>query len=48
MLNKVMAAYREGAQAFVQKPYCNTDLVAELSEILKKCETEFQQAVPAV
>jgi DNA-binding NtrC family response regulator len=48
MLNKVMAAYREGAQAFVQKPYCYTDLVAELSEILKKCETEFQQAVPAV
>lgn len=42
MLNHVMAAYREGAQGFVQKPCCYTDLVAELSGILKKCKTEFQ------
>jgi DNA-binding NtrC family response regulator len=48
MLNYVMSAYREGALAFVQKPYCLTDLVDELSEILTKCETEFPQAVPAV
>jgi DNA-binding NtrC family response regulator len=38
----VVAAYKEGAQAFVQKPCCYTDLVAELRGILKKCKTEFQ------
>ncbi len=48
MLHYVMSAYREGALAFIQKPCCLTDLVEELSEILKKFEKEFQQAIPAV
>jgi DNA-binding NtrC family response regulator len=37
----VVAAYKEGAQAFVQKPFSYTDLVAELNGILNNCETKF-------
>jgi DNA-binding NtrC family response regulator len=40
--NNVIEAYREGAQTFVQKPCCYTDLMAELRGILKKCKIEFQ------
>jgi DNA-binding NtrC family response regulator len=37
----VVAAYKKGVQAFVQKPCSYIDLVAELSEILNQCETQF-------
>jgi CheY-like chemotaxis protein len=45
--SNVAAAYREGAQAFVQKPSSFNQFVQELRAILKQQSIEFQQAIYA-
>lgn len=45
MPNNVIAAYREGAQAFIQKPSCFKQLVQELRVVLKQQNIEFAQTI---